>query len=214
MNSLMVFLLLEKPAWQEFIFMTADTGEVRMSTSPPPPDGNSPEDSGPLTRSHGRKQPLGPLVQFVPLDHPVWGRVYAACLAIILVAGLWLASGLHPRGDYLGTHRQLHLPPCGFYLMTGYPCPTCGMTTAFAYTVHGQIWQAVRAQLAGFLIASGVIFAAAFSVVALFFGQRPSLNWYRVNPVYLVWAGAGFVLAAWLVKIVWGLAEGDLPAGE
>ena len=31
------------------------------------------------------------------------------------------------------------MPPCNFVLMTGKPCPSCGMTTSFALLVRGDI---------------------------------------------------------------------------
>ncbi len=195
--------------------MTAEPDETRTSASSfPIAKETTSHDGYPHQDQRGSEHRLGPLVRFIALEHPFWGRLYAIALATLFGAGLWLAADLHPNGSYLGTHRQLHLPPCGFYLMTGFPCPTCGMTTAFAYTIHGQVLQAVRAQLAGFLAALVVIGAMGFSIGAAISGKRPSLNWYRINPVYVVWASAGIVLAAWFLKIVWGLAEGTLPAGE
>ena len=59
--------------------------------------------------------------------------ILGPCLAALAVS-VWLA----PRPAGFGTHRALGLPPCGFLAQTGYPCPSCGMTTAFAAMAHGH----------------------------------------------------------------------------
>src|SRR3954447_16098360 len=51
----------------------------------------------------------------------------AVCLGTVLGVACWLRPD--PRG--MGTHQQLGLPPCTFYLYTDVPCPSCGMTTSF-----------------------------------------------------------------------------------
>ena len=69
----------------------------------------------------------------------VRGMLLGLALGMSLVFGiaLWLnpydAEG-QPRK--METHRQLGLPPCTFYLLTGVPCPSCGMTTSFALLVR------------------------------------------------------------------------------
>jgi len=138
----------------------------------------------------------------VPLDSRFGGRLYAAGLLAAVVALFTVAAGLHPHGAGLGVHQQLGLPPCGFVTMTGLPCPTCGMTTAFAYTVHGHWLAAARAQAAGFLLALATVAAGLFALVALCTARRPALNWYRINPASMVWIGSGLFVAAWAVKIV------------
>lgn len=160
-------------------------------------------------RTHGSGHRLGPLIVMVPLERPIIGRLYAIGLATAVGAIVAVAAGLIPAGRDMGTHQQLGLPPCGFVLVTGLPCPTCGMTTAFAYTVRGQVVQAIRSQLAGFLIAAATVGAGLAGLVAVATGRRPSLNWYRVNPVHLVWWSFGLLIAAWALKIVlWLLAGG------
>lgn len=112
----------------------------------------------------------------------------------------------------MGTHRQLHLPRCGFVSMTGFPCPSCGMTTAFAYTVRGQWGSAVHAQLVGFLLAVGVFLTGLLSGYTLLSGRRLSLNWYRIEPTRLLWWGSLLFVGAWGLKIGLGLWEGVIPA--
>jgi hypothetical protein len=65
--------------------------------------------------------------------------------AVGLAAVLGVARGLRPDPRGYGTHTQLGLFPCMFFQVTGSRCPTCGMTTAFAWFVRGRFdlsWQA------------------------------------------------------------------------
>ncbi|NLX14630.1 MAG: DUF2752 domain-containing protein [Phycisphaerales bacterium] len=159
------------------------------------------------TRGH----PLGNYGTMVPLEHRLWGRVYAAGLAAIAMSLMVVAARLQPDKYFMGTHQQLRMPPCGFVTLTGLPCPTCGMTTAFAHAVRGHVLQAIRAQLAGFILALGVMLMAVFSLISIVTGRRPSLNWYRVRPESLLWWSLALLVAAWALKIVIGMCDGTLP---
>src|SRR5271156_5402978 len=71
-----------------------------------------------------------------------WAMVLGAIgLAAVLAVARWLEPD--PRG--YGTHTQLGLYPCMFFQVTGHRCPSCGMTTAFAWFMRGRFdrsWQA------------------------------------------------------------------------
>ena len=75
--------------------------------------------------------------------------VAAAGLAGLLV----LARKLEPDPRGFGTHTQLGLRPCAFLTVTGRLCPTCGMTTSFAWFVRGRIDRSWQANPAGCLYA-------------------------------------------------------------
>ncbi len=155
--------------------------------------------------------PLGPLVRMVPLESRFFGRLYGAGVAAVAAAVLVTAARLTPAGTHLGTHRQLGLPPCGFVVTTGLPCPTCGMTTAFSHVAHGRLIAAAKTQLAGAVLAVLTATAGVAGLGALVFGRRPAINWYRVNPVGLMWAATGLFVGAWAIKLVGSLACGVAP---
>ena len=95
-------------------------------------------------------------------------RLGAALIAAGCLAVLAAARFVVPTPSGVGSHCQLGLAPCGFYERTGYPCPTCGMTTAFAYMVRGQIVRSFITQPAGALAAlacTALGLAAAFGAV-------------------------------------------------
>jgi Protein of unknown function (DUF2752) len=158
------------------------------------------------------RNPLGPIIEIRRLRTPVGSRLYAGATAIAAAAIVVLAATISPAAEHMGSHRQLGLLPCGFLTITGLPCPTCGMTTAFAHTVHGHWLEAVRSQLAGFLIAIATALVGLSAAVGAVTGRYPAVNWYRVNPTRFVWWVAGVLVAAWAVKIATGLLDGSLPA--
>ena len=109
-----------------------------------------------------REQTIEPQVCALPVVWPrrtlvaTVGRLFVAALAVVTVGvSLWLVPS--PTGP--GTHEQLHLPPCGFKVITGLPCPSCGMTTAFAYIARLEVAEGFSAQPFGALMFLGVVAA-------------------------------------------------------
>jgi len=137
---------------------------------------------------------------------PVAGLVLFACLSVLA-----LAVYLKPDARGYGTAEQFGTGPCGMLIMTGYPCPTCGMTTAFAHTVRGQWQQAAYVQPAGFLLALGTIVMAGISLWSVVKGRWPRVvsrlfanSWFFLTLLALVMGG-------WAFKIVSGLLDKSLP---
>jgi hypothetical protein len=88
-----------------------------------------------------------------------WVRGSLVFVAVGLISIFAIAAWLNPYQDdgsprTQETHLQLHLPPCTFYTMTGgYPCPSCGMTTSFSLLIHGDVWNSLKANAVGTLLA-------------------------------------------------------------
>jgi hypothetical protein len=130
----------------------------------------------------------------------VAGGVGAGCLGV-----LGLASWLTPAASGHGTHGQLGLPPCGWVLAMGRPCPSCGMTTAFAHAADGELARAAWAQPAGMLLAllAAVVAWAAVEVAIL--GSNLSPIGARILSSRVLVAGGAVLLAAWIFKLMtWG----------
>ncbi len=79
-------------------------------------------------------------------------RLALTLLAIGLAALLGVAWALEPNPKGRGTHEQLGLPPCTFVVLFGRPCPTCGMTTSWAWLMRGEVRAALRANASGTLL--------------------------------------------------------------
>lgn len=138
-------------------------------------------------------------------------RLWAG-VVLLGCAGLWgLAAYLQPDPRGYGTHSQLGTGPCGMLIMTGYPCPTCGMTTAFAHTVRGQWLRALWVQPGGFILAlatgaTGLV--AAWMVIA---GRWPRANVWFITPYRAFLALLILLMGSWAFKVVTGLLDGSLP---
>ncbi|MDW8361967.1 MAG: DUF2752 domain-containing protein [Myxococcales bacterium] len=89
-----------------------------------------------------------------------WSVLLLGPLAVLTTAAL-----LRPDPSGHGTHTQLGLPPCGFHVVTGLPCPGCGMTTSFAHMVRLEIVPAALANPFGVPLA---LLTAACVPLALF----------------------------------------------
>ncbi len=146
--------------------------------------------------------PLGPLILRQEMVHGRRSRFLAAVLFAGFVSPFLVAAWLDPDPGGTGTHRQLGLQACSVLQLTGYPCPTCGMTTAFAHTVRGNLPQALRAQPMGVLICLGLLAGSLASLEAAVTGRRWSVNWYRVSPQKAVIVFVLLFAAAWGYKIL------------
>jgi hypothetical protein len=88
-----------------------------------------------------------------------WVRGSLIVVALGLIGVFAIAAYLNPYYEdgtprSQETHRQMGLPPCTFYTMTGgYPCPSCGMTTSFSLLIHGDVWNSLKANAVGTLLA-------------------------------------------------------------
>ena len=64
---------------------------------------------------------------------PAW--IFVGIGLFFLVAGVFLAAEVLPPGLR---------PACGFYAVTGKPCPTCGMTRSLHALFRGRLLEALR----------------------------------------------------------------------
>jgi len=126
-------------------------------------------------------------------------RLAVLSLALIGLTPLVIASLIQPNPSGLGSHRQLHLPPCGFYEQTGYPCPTCGMTTAFTYLVRGRFFHAFTVQPAGALAALACLIFTTITTYSAFTARRLDnlICWIALHRIHLIIIGLTIFLLSW-----------------
>lgn len=122
--------------------------------------------------------------------------VLAACALAVLITGAWL----RPEPSGMGSHQQLGLPPCGWLLASGWPCPTCGMTTAFAAVTHVQPRAAWLAQPFGAVlaVATTVFFWGGLHVAV--FGSQLGRVLERLLAARVIWVVGAMLLASWAYK--------------
>ena len=140
-----------------------------------------------------------------PLPRPVPSRAergaaggfaLVGCL-VFAVAAILSPYDTHGRPLSHGTHRQLGLPPCAMKALTGFPCPSCGMTTSISLVMHGDLAAASEANPAGLIVAGlGLVAtvwlaAVAAGIPAGTFTVDETIKWLTV-------AGAATATLRWL----------------
>ena len=128
-------------------------------------------------------------------------RLTATALAVGLLVLLAAAALLKPDPRGLGTHQQFGLPPCTFRFLFGRPCPTCGMTTAWAHLVRGQLIAALRANAGGTLLAALAVVSVPWLAVSAARGR-----WLGLAPrsIAVAWVGSAILLVTlidWIVRL-------------
>lgn len=129
-------------------------------------------------------------------------RLWAGTVFLGTACVIGLAIYLQPAPEGHGTHRQLGLGECGMLVVTGLPCPSCGMTTAFAHTVRGQWLRAFWVQPAGFLLALGCIATCLGAVRTVIIGRMPRFNIMFLTPYRLFLGLLVLLLGGWGFKMV------------
>lgn len=103
-------------------------------------------------------------------------RVLLAVMAAGFVAVLVVAACLRPydadgHPKTMGTHHQLGLQPCNMVVLTGKPCPACGMTTSFALLVHGDVANSLKANWVGTLFCASLFVLAPWAAASAWRGR-------------------------------------------
>ena len=144
-----------------------------------------------------------------PASLPLVKRLFALLIAFGCLTPLILAAYLPPSPDGLGTHTQLGLAECHWYRTTGLPCPSCGMTTSWAWFARGNLVASLYIQPMGTvlaLIAAGCFWGGLYVAIT----GRPiyRLLWLFPGRYYFV-ALLGFAILAWGWKIFIHLTARD-----
>ncbi len=94
-------------------------------------------------------------------------RMLAFGIAFLVLAGsLFVSFWVTPES--LDSGAIALWPTCLFRRVFGMPCPTCGLTRAFAAISHGQLDDALRFHAAALWIYTAFWLGAVASCVALF----------------------------------------------
>lgn len=156
--------------------------------------------------------PLGTLAEDIIQDSRKRAKMLHQQLPVgirwlCLVSGLGLLSllatarYLTPSPAGLGTHQQLGLPPCTTMVIWNVPCPTCGMTTSWAWVMRGNLMQASRANLGGTMLA---IIAIGFLPAACYFfisGRATSGHWFSLMLAVSLVTACCITLIQWAIRL-------------
>ncbi len=138
---------------------------------------------------------------------PGAGRAFAGVIASGCLLLLSLAAWMSPSADGYGTHTQLGLRECSWATMLDRPCPTGGMTTAFAFAAEGSFVASAAAQPFGLLLALGTAIAFWGSLHVALFGSALGHTASGLIRPSVLWIMGGAALAAWAYKfLTWSSA--------
>ena len=135
-----------------------------------------------------------------PQSKPI--HVLLRAFYVVVGAGsiglLVVAARFEPAEEGFGTHRGLGLPQCSFITLTGRRCPSCGMTTSWAYWMRGNVVQSVQVNAGGTMLA---LVATLLGPWVLVSGWRGRYVWFRLNEYVLA---AAAVVTVIVVLTQWG----------
>jgi hypothetical protein len=142
---------------------------------------------------------FSPRIAPKPLRLP--GRFFALLISGTCLATMLTAARLTPSPTGMGTHTALGLDQCQFALRTGIPCPSCGMTTSFAWLARGNFPAAFYVQPMGALL--GILTIIAFwAGLYIAVTGRPIHRLISLGPSrYYVPLFASLAIIAWAWKI-------------
>jgi hypothetical protein len=139
-----------------------------------------------------------------------WVRGMLLGVALGLVGVFAIACWLDPYAPdgsarLMGTHRQLGLPPCTFKVLTGLPCPSCGMTTSFALLVRGDVGNSLRANAVGTLLAVLFVLLVPWCLASAVRGRTLFVRSVEKAITLTVLVFLGLMLLRWaiVVGLVW-----------
>jgi len=131
-------------------------------------------------------------------------RILLVVCALTLVVVLVVARRLDPDPRGFGTHTQLGLPPCAFMASTGRPCPTCGMTTSFAWFARGNLANSWRANPAGSLLAPVCLALVPWLLAASVRGRPSPFASWELPLVGLAVAVVALTVFFWTLRMTLG----------
>lgn len=129
-------------------------------------------------------------------------RVASVVVALACLAMLGLAAWLDPAPQGHGTHTQLGLSQCQWVMMFDEPCPTCGMTTSFAYAADADLLSGLRTQPFGLILALGTATVFWGAVHAAVTGSPLGRETLRLVNGRTLGVAFGLLLAGWAYKLL------------
>jgi hypothetical protein len=128
----------------------------------------------------------------------------AVGLGLVFAVARWLDPYENGRPRLMETHLQLGLPPCNFRVLTGLPCPSCGMTTSFALLVRGDLANSLRANAVGTLLALFCLVVIPWGLVSAYLGRTVFIVSLERTVMWIVAGFMGLMLLRWAIVLAAG----------
>lgn len=137
-----------------------------------------------------------------PVRLSLYGRLIALAVALGCAGVIATAVHLRPSADGTGTHQGLGFLACTMLQTTGIPCPSCGMTTSFAWFYRGNLAASFWVQPGGCALAWATGMLLIYALYEALTG-RPIHRLLRFLPLR-IWVIIGAVVLAfgWGWKII------------
>jgi Protein of unknown function (DUF2752) len=137
-----------------------------------------------------------------------WLRAGLIAVALALIVVFTIAACLNPYTEAgtartMETHRQLGLPPCTFKVITGLPCPSCGMTTSFSLLMHGDVVHSLWANPVGTLLAVFCLALIPWSVASAYLGRPLFILSVEVALMRVLIVLIGLMVVRWVIVLIW-----------
>ena len=143
---------------------------------------------------------------YAPPATPIRISLYARVITLAVAAGciyvIYHAVTLQPAPEGYGTHRAMGFLACNMISATGIPCPTCGMTTSFAWFFRGNLLASAYVQPAGFLLAYVLTMLLPLALYQAATGRPIHRITRLLSPRLFIALGIGLFALGWLWKIL------------
>ena len=145
-----------------------------------------------------------------------WIRLLLPVLTIPWLIVFFIATTIRPYDEdgnprRMGTHMQIgigdqKLPDCNFKEIAGVPCPSCGMTTSFCLLIRADVWNSMKANFAGTVLASFGLLFIPWALASAFLGRFVFIRSlemvvFRLAIIFLV-----LLFGRWVCVLIWELA--------
>ena len=132
------------------------------------------------------------------IDRRPLASVAAAAWAPSLLAGLWVYAPFAGRG----------VVSCAFRIVSGVPCPGCGMTRALGELTHGRVASSLYFHPLSIPTVVGIVVVWVYGMV----GSRRRVNPITSRFVLMVLTPLSAVfLLVWVARMVLFLRAGGIP---
>lgn len=127
-----------------------------------------------------------------------WLWIPLSFLAVVV-----LGSYLTPSPTGLGTHQALGLPPCLFHHLTGWPCPSCGLTTSLTHWLHGHWGPAFRVHPLGppIFLLWGIL--SLWAMMEFFGRSTPLGKFLKGEHANFAYGALAIYLLTWGSRLAW-----------
>jgi hypothetical protein len=125
-------------------------------------------------------------------------KLYFFLLSFSLTGGMWI----------LLNELNIYTPEvCLFRRITGIPCPSCGITHSILSIIHGNINQALHANMLGFLLVVVIFVVPAWIVTDLISGKSSFHLFYFksesfIRKKWISFSAIGILLVNWVLIII------------